>query len=161
MSAAHRSFTLTRDLAACPAEVFACWAEAEKKRAWFVDSDGPGWETRAYALDFRVGGTETGSFELKEGPGAGVHENATTFLVIEPERRIDFACTMAMNGRVHSASLATVTFEETGDGTRLVFTETLGGDRRERWGQGPEGRLGGAARSPQNQSEEGKRRWLT
>ena len=32
---------------------------------------------------------------------------------------------MAMNGRVHSASLATVTFEETGDGTRLVFTETL------------------------------------
>ncbi len=125
MSAAHRSFTLTRDLAACPAEVFACWAEAEKKRAWFVDSDGPGWETRAYALDFRVGGTETGSFELKEGPGAGVHENATTFLVIEPERRIDFAYTMAMNGRVHSASLATVTFEETGDGTRLVFTETL------------------------------------
>jgi len=125
MSAAHRSFTLTRDLAACPAEVFACWAEAEKKRAWFVDSDGPGWETRAYALDFRVGGTETGSFELKEGPGAGVHENATTLLVIEPERRIDFAYTMAMNGRVHSASLATVTFEETGDGTRLVFTETL------------------------------------
>jgi len=125
MSAAHRSFTLTRDLAACPAEVFACWAEAEKKRAWFVDSDGPGWETRAYALDFRVGGTETGSFELKEGPGAGVHENATTFLVIEPERRIDFAYTMAMNGRVHSASLATVTFEETGDGTRLVFTETM------------------------------------
>jgi len=125
MSAAHRSFTLTRDLAACPAEVFACWAEAEKKRAWFVHSDGPGWETRAYALDFRVGGTETGSFELKEGPGAGVHENATTLLVIEPERRIDFAYTMAMNGRVHSASLATVTFEETGDGTRLVFTETL------------------------------------
>jgi len=125
MSAAHRSFTLTRDLAACPAEVFACWAEAEKKRAWFVDSDGPGWETRAYALDFRVGGTETGSFELKKGPGAGVHENATTFLVIEPERRIDFAYTMAMNGRVHSASLATVTFEETGGGTRLVFTETL------------------------------------
>jgi uncharacterized protein YndB with AHSA1/START domain len=125
MSTRHETFTLTRDLAARPAQVLACWADAETKRAWFVDSDGPGWETQVHALDFRVGGSETGRFELKTGPGAGVHENATTFLAIVPDRRIDFAYTMAMNGRVHSASLATVTFEATGGGTRLTYTETL------------------------------------
>lgn len=121
----HESFTLTRKIAACPAHVFACWADPEKKRAWFVDTDGPDWGTRRYTLDFRVGGMETGSFELKDGPGAGVHESVTYYLDIREGERIDFAYTMAIDGRVHSASLVTVTFKDAGGGTRVTFTETI------------------------------------
>jgi len=123
MTIAHETFTLEKIITAAPANVFRAWAETDLKRAWFVDSDGPEWATQAYSLDFRVGGQETGAFELTEGPGAGVHENATTFLDIEPDARIVFAYTMAMNGRRHSASLATVTLEPVEAGCRLTYTE--------------------------------------
>lgn len=120
---AHDSFTLTRDIHACRAHVFAAWADPALKRRWFVDGDGPGWSERDHALDFRPGGTETGRFVLTEGPGAGEHRNVTHYLDIVPDVRIVFAYTMALNGRIHSASLATVMFEDLGGGTRLTFTE--------------------------------------
>ena len=123
MTIAHDTFVLERIIAATPANVFRAWAEAELKQAWFVDSDGPDWTTNAYSLEFRVGGQETGAFELTEGPGAGLHENSTTFLDIEDNARIVFAYTMAMNGRRHSASLATVTFAPLEAGCRLTYTE--------------------------------------
>ncbi len=123
MTISHDVFTLERTIAATPANVFRAWAETDLKRAWFVDSDGPEWATNAYSLDFRVGGHESGAFELTEGPGKGLHENATTFLDIEENARIVFAYTMAMNGRRHSASLATVTFEPVEAGCRLSYTE--------------------------------------
>lgn len=119
----HDSFTLERRIAATPARVWRCWAEPALKRGWFVDSDGPEWVTESYANDFRVGGTESGSFVLKEGPGAGRHENMTHYLDIVPGERLAFAYTMAVDGRIHSASLATVTIEPDGDGTLLRFTE--------------------------------------
>lgn len=125
MNVEHESFTLTRDIAACPAHVFACWADPDLKRAWFVDGDGPAWRTREYELDFRTGGAETGRFVLTEGPGQGEHRNRTHYLDIEPERRIVFAYTMALDGRIHSASLATVTFEDRNGGTRLTYTEQM------------------------------------
>ena len=123
MTIDHDSFTLERRIAACPSHVFACWADPARKRRWFVDGDGPEWETERYALDFRVGGTEEGSFVLTSGPGAGRHENMTHFLDIVPDERIAFAYTMAVDGRIHSASLATVTFADAGGGTLLRFTE--------------------------------------
>lgn len=121
----HDTFTLERRIRACPAHVFACWADPEKKHAWFVASDGPLWETREYSPDFRVGGTETGRFFLTQGPGAGEHRNVTHFLDIEEHARIVFAYTMAVDGRIHSASLATVTFAPDGGGTRLTYTEQM------------------------------------
>lgn len=126
MATVHDSFTLTRDIAAPPARVFAAWSDPAKKRAWFVDSDGPEWSERDYTLDFRTGGRETGRFILGgTGPGAGTHENATTFLQIEPDSRIVFAYTMALNGRIHTASLATVEIFPDGPGSRLVYTEQM------------------------------------
>lgn len=121
----HETYTITREIRACPAHVYACWADPELKHSWFVATDGPAWKTREYSLDFRVGGRETGSFDLAEGPGAGHHENVTTYLAIQPDERIDFSYTMALNGRVHSASLATVLFEDLNGGTKLTYTETL------------------------------------
>ncbi|MBF9043318.1 polyketide cyclase [Rhodobacterales bacterium HKCCE4037] len=122
----HDSFTLTREIAASPAQVFACWADPMLKRRWFVESDGPEWQTADYALDFRTGGTETGRFELSEGPGAGEHRQIAHFLDIADDHRIVYAYTMAINGRIHSASLATVTFASTGSNrTHLTFHEQM------------------------------------
>jgi uncharacterized protein YndB with AHSA1/START domain len=106
MTIDHDSFTLERRIPVPPSRVYACWADPELKRRWFVESDGPAWQTERYDLDFRVGGTESGSFVLKSGPGAGRHENMTHFLDIVPDERIVFAYTMTADGRIHSASLA-------------------------------------------------------
>ncbi|MCA8878872.1 MAG: SRPBCC family protein [Rhodobacteraceae bacterium] len=119
----HDSFTIERRLAACPAHVWAAWSDPDLKRRWFVDSDGPDWQTAEYSVDFRVGGGETGRFVLSSGPGAGEHANVTHYLDIVPRTRIVFAYTMALDGRIHSASLATVRLEESGGGTILTFTE--------------------------------------
>ena len=123
MTVTHDSFTIERRLRACPAHVWAAWAEADLKRQWFVAADREGWQTLDYSLDFRVGGTETGRFLLTSGPGAGEHANVTHYLDILPGARIAFAYSMALNGRIHSASLATVTLAEAGGGTLLTFTE--------------------------------------
>lgn len=123
MTVTHDSFTIERRLRACPAHVWAAWAEADLKRQWFVAADREGWQTLDYSLDFRVGGTETGRFLLASGPGAGEHANVTHYLDILPGARIAFAYSMALNGRIHSASLATVTLAEAGGGTLPTFTE--------------------------------------
>ncbi len=122
---AHDTFTLARQIAARPETVFRAWAAPTVKRCWFVDSDGPEWEERDYSLDFRVGGTETGRFVLKDGPGKGEHRNVTHYLDIAPGQRIVFAYTMALDGRVHSASLTTVTLAENAGGTLLTYTEQM------------------------------------
>lgn len=119
----HDSFTLERRIAASPARVFACWADPALKRRWFVGGHGPDWVDADHALDFRVGGSESRSLTMPEGPGAGEHANATHYLDIVPDRRIAFAYTMAWDGRIHSASLATVTVAPDGDGSRLTFTQ--------------------------------------
>ncbi len=123
MTITHDSFTIERRLRACPAHVWAAWAESDLKRQWFVDSDGEGWRTLDYSLDFRVGGLETGRFVLASGPGAGEHANVTHYLDIVPGERIALAYTMSVNGRTHSASLATVSFAGAGGGTLLTYTE--------------------------------------
>lgn len=120
MTVSHATFTLKRTLKAPIARVFAAFAEQEKKHAWFVAGDGPEWTTKSYGLDFRVGGREHGEFV---SPDKVVHGNETTYLDIIPDERIAYAHTMAMDGVVHSASLATVAFETDGDGTRLTYCE--------------------------------------
>ena len=140
MTPTHDRYTIERVLPARPADVFAAWSDPALKRRWFVDSDGPSWSEADYTLDFREGGTEVGRFVAADGPAPGVHENRTTFLQIVPEARIVFAYTMAHEGRVHSASLVTVTLAGAEGGTRLTFTEqmaVLGPS------DGPEGRRAG------------------
>ena len=84
MTIDHQSFSLERHIAAPPSRVFACWSDPELKRRWFVESDGPEWRTERYDLDFRIGGTESGSFVRESGDFAGRHENMTHFLDIVP-----------------------------------------------------------------------------
>jgi uncharacterized protein YndB with AHSA1/START domain len=82
--------------------------------------EGEGWDVESYEQDFRIGGRERSAFRFKGGP---LVSNDTTYLDIVPERRIIVSYTMAIDGRIMSASLATAEFEPAGTGTRLILTE--------------------------------------
>ena len=120
MSTDHGQFTIEKIIAASPATVFRAYADAELKMRWFVP---PGTNRDEYSLDFRPGGLEQGRFTIAEGAGAGLHENATTYLDIVENARIVYAYTMSWDGRTHSASLVTVAFAPTEAGCRLTVTE--------------------------------------
>lgn len=132
----HATFTIERKFAASPEQVFAAWSDPAAKRRWFAEADG--WTDIEHAMDFRVGGKETGSGRQPDGP---LFANETVFMNIVPQRRIVFAYTMLLDGKTISTSLATVTFLPDGTGTRLIFTEQAaffeGGDgaamRKEGW----------------------------
>lgn len=121
MTIEYGTFTITRTIATSPSSVFRAFAEENLKRDWFVQ-DAPGM-TSDYRLDFRIGGTESGAFDIPDGPGAGKHENATTYFDIVEGERIAYAYSMAWNGRVHSTSLVTLAFAATEAGCHLTYTE--------------------------------------
>jgi uncharacterized protein YndB with AHSA1/START domain len=114
----HDTFTIERSYSASPSKVFAAWSDPVAKRTWFVEGDG--WDVESYEQDFRIGGQERSSFRFKDGP---LISNDTTYLDIVPNRRIVVAYTMAIEGKIMSASLATTEFETDGKGTRLILTE--------------------------------------
>ena len=117
-SVAHATFSVERVYPATPDRVFAAFADAERKRRWFVE--GEGWIVDEFVLDFRVGGTERSRFRFRDGPPM---TNDTVFLDIVPDRRIIFAYSMTMDGVPISVSLATADITHAGGGTRLVLTE--------------------------------------
>jgi uncharacterized protein YndB with AHSA1/START domain len=118
-AAAHATFTIVRRFEFPLDEVFAAWSRADAKRRWFAD--GEGFETGSYSLDFRVSGKETGRFRSSAHPA--LFSNETVYLDIVDNARIVFAYTMAADGRIFSASLATVELAAEEKGTRVSFTE--------------------------------------
>jgi uncharacterized protein YndB with AHSA1/START domain len=112
------SFSIDRFYAAAPAEVFAAFSNAERKRRWFAE--GEGWEVDEFSLDFRVGGSERSRFRFQGGPEIS---NDTTYLDIVADQRIVIAYVMALAGIPFSASLATIEFTPEGNGTRLTYVE--------------------------------------
>lgn len=114
----HRTFSIERSYPVAPARVFEAFSDPRRKRRWFAE--GEGWIVDEYALDFRVGGTETSRFRREGGPPLG---NDTVFLDIVPDRRIVLAYTMTNRGERFSVSLATVEITSSGEGARLVYTE--------------------------------------
>ncbi|MDH4988069.1 SRPBCC family protein [Aminobacter anthyllidis] len=112
------SFSIDRFYAASPAEVFAAFSNAERKRRWFAE--GEGWQVDEFSVDFRVGGSERSRFRFQGGPEIS---NDTTYLDIVTDQRIVIAYVMALAGIPFSASLATIEFKPEGDGTRLTYVE--------------------------------------
>jgi uncharacterized protein YndB with AHSA1/START domain len=121
MTVDHGDFTIDKVIAAQPANVFRAFAEQELKRTWFAE--GRPKSKGDDRLDFRAGRAESGRFEIAEGPGAGLDENATTYIDIVDGERIVHAHTMAWNGRVHSASRTTVSVAPSEAGCKLTVTE--------------------------------------
>lgn len=110
---AHETIKIERVLPNCLEHVWSAWASPTKKKAWFGD----GLEESS----FEPGGAERASFLTD----MGVHDNETRYFEIKDRERIVFAYSMAVNGRIHSVSLATVTFADANGGTRLTFTEQM------------------------------------
>jgi uncharacterized protein YndB with AHSA1/START domain len=109
----HETISIERIYSNCLDHVWSAWASFEKKKAWFGDG--------LIEFDFKPGGSERGVFVDE----MGTHTNETRYFEIKPGERIVFAYSMAMNGRVHSVSLATVIFEDHNGGTRLNYTEQM------------------------------------
>lgn len=118
----HESFTLERRYPVAPERVFEAFSDPERKRRWFAE--GEGYIVGSYALDFRVGGSETSAFRV-DVPEFKSDEirNQTYFLDIVAGKRIILAYSMANEGVPFSASLQTVTFEPSGTSTKLTLTE--------------------------------------
>jgi uncharacterized protein YndB with AHSA1/START domain len=122
-SVTHSTFVIERHYAARPEQVFSAFADAARKRRWFVEDKGMTVED--YTLDFRVGGSERARYRFGAGspfPGTALVSDAT-YQDIQPNRRIVTAYTMTLGERRISASLATFELLPEDDGTDLVFTD--------------------------------------
>lgn len=124
LSVAHATFTIERKYSASPERTFSAFADPAKKRRWFVD--GKGFETKAFEMDFRVGGVEKTSFLASAGPEpirGKTFANDTTYHDIVENRRIVLAYTMSIGGKRISTSLSTYEFQPDGTGTKLIYTD--------------------------------------
>lgn len=117
----HNTFVVERSYPQPPAQVFAAFAQADKKRKWYAEGDH---ELEEYVMDFKVGGGERLRYRFKEGhPIAGMTiENVGSYKDIVPEQRIVEASSMRLNGTVISVTLVTLEFREKDGGTDLVCT---------------------------------------
>lgn len=119
-SAAHTSFVLDRAFRASAARVFAAWADPATKQRW-NDCHAESGATD-FSMDFRPGGFEIYRSRLDDGTPLAVDK---VFLDIVTNARIVFAYSMAMAGKALSASLVTVEFVDTANGSMLKLTEQL------------------------------------
>ncbi len=119
----HDTFVIARSYTKPPHKVFAALSDPAKKRRWYAD--GKSHEVEAFDMEFRVGGAERARYRMNATtpfPGAlltsqGIH------LDIVPDTRVVVASSMAMDGRVFSASLCTFALAASADGgTTLTFT---------------------------------------
>lgn len=119
--ALHGAFTLTRDLSAPPAAVYAAFAEPALRARWFR-LPGPSAAQR-YELDFREGGGEVASNSFPIGDRVEELEYRSRFFDLVPGARIVYGHEAVVDGLRRWVSLTTVELAPTGDGTRLSWTE--------------------------------------
>ena len=121
-SVIHSTFVIERSYSKSPERVFAAFADAEKKRRWFVEGENK--EVIEFEMDFRVGAAERARYRYKQGtPFDGVvFTSESTYQDIVPDRRIVTASTMALADKRFSASLVTIELIRTDKGTDLIVT---------------------------------------
>jgi uncharacterized protein YndB with AHSA1/START domain len=93
--------------------VFAAWADLDKKRQWWGQTD-------EHELDFRVGGRE--QLRVRTGEGVEYTFDAVYGDIVEDERII-YSYDMHRDGTRISVSVATVELLDAEGGTLLRFTE--------------------------------------
>ncbi len=120
MSVAHSTFAIERRFKASRARVFNAWADPQIKNSW--RSCHEDWRSQGFTLNFCVGGEE---WEDVIEPGGTIHGFAARYHDIIDNERIVYAYDMRLDGRLISVSLVTVTFEDSGAGTKMLFTEQL------------------------------------
>jgi len=120
-SVEHGQLTVERDYAYPLERVYAAWTTAEAKSRWFAQGDDDFIDRQQeYSLDFRVGGTERVSAQLKSGKKLEIE---TRFWDIVPNERIVATYDVLIGGRRLSVSLWSVVFVPTETGTKLITVE--------------------------------------
>jgi uncharacterized protein YndB with AHSA1/START domain len=114
----HTDFTIERHLKASPQHAFRFWSEPELKSRW--NDCHTDWTVLEDSFDFRAGGTEHKHWRTPEGQELTFTAH---YLDIVSEERIIYAYEMSFAGTRLSASLVTVMFAPSRDGTQMVFTE--------------------------------------
>ncbi len=117
----HSTFTVERSFPKSPETVFAALSDPAKLRRWYAVEDQN--DVKEFSVDFRVGGEERLRYLLKGGPVAGKEiRNMGRYQEIVPNERIVTASTMALEGKLFSASQITLELLPTKDGTDLICT---------------------------------------
>jgi uncharacterized protein YndB with AHSA1/START domain len=115
----HGSFSLERLLTTSPARVFAAFASAKAKAAWFT-APSEDWSLQIRELDFRPNGRERLAGRWKSGTTTDFR---AIYHDIVPDRRIVYTYAMHLNAVRISVSLAVVDIEPHGAGARLTLTD--------------------------------------
>ncbi len=116
----HSTFTIERQLAATPEKVFRYFADPALKERW--NGCHPDWSVLEDRFDFRVGGADVKRWRTPDGTVQTF--DARYFDIVDGERII-YAFDMTFAGERVSVSLATVEFEATDAGTRMLYTEQM------------------------------------
>lgn len=118
-SLAHAGFTLVREYPSPVAEVWAAFAEEERKRDWFGRGDERE-HVGEWVFDFRVGGRDVAESRFHDGP---VSRYVAVYTDIVEHERIVTSYDMWIDGAHISTSVASFEFEEVAGGTRLTHGE--------------------------------------
>ena len=79
-----KEFTLTRELAAPPAQVWKAWTDPQAFRQWM----GPvGWDIADCSIDLRAGGRWS---TTQRSPDGGLHPTGGSYLVVDPPNHLVF-----------------------------------------------------------------------
>ena len=112
-------FEIVRRFSVEPSRVWRLWADPALKGRWHRCHD---WRLERHELDFREGGRER---KRVVEPDGTAHDMEAVYLDLVLEQRIVYAYTMDVGGERVSASLVTVTLQEDGPGTRMIFAEQV------------------------------------
>jgi uncharacterized protein YndB with AHSA1/START domain len=116
-STSHATFVIERSYEAPPARVWRAWADPEQKLRWF----GPRVLTKPkHELDFRVDGIELMTVQAPDG---ALYSFVARYRDIVEGERLVHTYEMYRDEARISVSVATVTFEAMGTGTKLTMTE--------------------------------------
>jgi uncharacterized protein YndB with AHSA1/START domain len=115
----HGTFVIERELPHPPARVFAAWGDPKAKAQWFAAPKSAAKEV-IREQDFRVGGKERLRGQWNTGMTSDFH---CVYQDIVQDRRIVYSYNMYVNDQKISVSLATIEFEPTANGTKLILTE--------------------------------------
>ena len=114
----HDEFSLERVYDAAPAAVFHALTNLEAKAKWFSGPEG--YVATERKMDVRPGGRE----HVSGGwPGGEPHVFDAVYFDVIPNERLVYTYEMHIGARKISVSLATVTLEPAGAGTKLTVTE--------------------------------------
>ena len=117
--ALHGSFTIERVYDAPVALVFQAWADKGAKARWFSAPEDLAVET-IREQNFAVGGRDRLQASWKSGR---ITDFQCEYRDIVENARIVYVYDMYADGTKISVSLATITFEKSGKGTKLSVTE--------------------------------------